>query len=547
MMNRSGFMLKALATVTAVAILAGCSGGKAKDTPAAQPPAPAPSTKKLDVSLAMWSAPNNFNPLNTDSSYGFTAIEIMFDSLVGTNDKGDYVPKLAEKWDVSPDFTTFTFHINPKANWHDGQPVTAKDIAYTINIISNKETATNRASQISLLVGTDADGKSANGTVDGVKVIDNKTVQFITKKPVDPISVMEKIGTNIRFVPEHILKDTAPKDLAAHKMWREPTVGNGAFKFVKYATDQYIEYARNDNYYLGKPKLERLFLRIMPATTAVAALEKGEIDLTAGAGIGEIPISDWDKVQKLTNVNAVTFVSKGYQYMEFNHKQAFFKDPKVRQAFYYGVNRKLIVDTLLKGNGLALEGPYTPLYKYVNSTLKVREFDPVKAKQLLTEGGWDFNRELSLLVPTGNKVREQSGDIIVANLQQAGVKVKIQKMDFATMQARRKTGDYDMSLVGWSDILDPDVSSQYRTGGVYNNGKYSNPKVDELMDLGIVTPEYNARKKVYDEFQSVIYNDPAAVILYSPNALVAVSKRMVNVKMAATGAFWNLQDWDVTQ
>jgi peptide/nickel transport system substrate-binding protein len=544
MIKRTGFMLKALATVTAMAILAGCSGGKATDS---QPQPPASGSKKLDVSLAMWSAPNNFNPINTDSSYGFTAIEIMFDALVGTNDKGDYVPKLAEKWETSPDFTTFTFHINPKAKWHDGQPVTAKDVAYTINIISNKETVTNRAANISLLVGTDADGKSVNGTVDGVKVVDDKTVQFITKKPVDPISVMEKIGAYIRIVPEHILKDTAPKDLGNHKLWKEPTVGSGPFKFTKYATDQYIEYARNDDYYLGKPKLERLFLRIMPPTSAVAALEKGEIDLTAGAGIGEIPIQDWDKVQKLPNVNAVTFTSKGYQYMDFNHKQPYFKDPKVRQAFYYGINRKLIVDNLLKGTGLILEGPYTPLYKYVNTNLKIRDFDPNKAKQMLTDAGWDFSRELQLLVPTGNKVREQSGDIIVANLQQAGVKVKIQKMDFATMQARRKTGDYDMTLVGWSDILDPDVSSQYRTGAVYNNGSYSNPKVDELMDKGIITAEFNARKKIYDEFQQVIYDDPSVVFLYSPNALVAVSKRMVNVKMGATGSFWNLQDWDVTQ
>ena len=547
--TRSKTALQLLAFVTTLAVLAGC-GSKPADPKPATPgtPAPtAPAKKNLDVSIAMWSPPNNFNPINTDSSYGYFAVEILFDTLVRMNDKADFVPKLAEKWVVSPDYTTFTFHINPKANWHDGKPVTAKDVVYTVNTVANPETVTNRASYINLIKGTDANGKAPGGKVEGIVALNEKTVQVTTKAPVDTLSFLEKFGANIFVLPEHILGGVTPKDLVSHPFMMEPNVGSGAFKFTKYATDQYVEFARNDAYYLGQPKLERVFVRIMQATTAVAALEKGEVDITAGAGIGEIPITDWDKVQSLSNVNAVSFVSRGYQYMDFNHNRPFFKDAKVRQAFYYAINRKLIVDNLLKGTGVVLETPYTPIFKYRNESLVVRQHDANKAKQMLTEAGWDFNRELELLVPLGNKVREQSADIIMANLQQIGVKVKVQKMDFPTMQSRRTKQDYDLSLVGWSSLLDPDVSSQYMTGGVYNNGKYSNAKVDELLTKGGLTAAFADRKKVYDDFQQEIYNDPNVVLLYSPNALTAVSKRMVGVKMAATGFLWNMQEWDVTK
>jgi peptide/nickel transport system substrate-binding protein len=536
---------KLLSAVTVLAILTGCARSGAPTTTPTPGTPPAPAKQNHDVSIAMWSSPNNFNPINTDSSYGFYPISMMFDSLVSMNDKGEFVPRLAEKWDIGKDYTTYTFHLNPNAKWHDGKPVTAKDVLFTVNIIANKETSTNRGTFVAQLKGTDVNGKATGATVEGIKAVDEKTVEITTKAPMDPLSVLEKFGTAISILPEHILGAVAPKDLDKNPFFMEPTVGSGPFKFGKYARDQYVQLVRNDDYYLGKPKLENVYIRIMQATSAVAALQKGEVDMTAGTGIGEVPIADWDKVQKLENIVAVSFASKGYQYMDFNHTRPYFKDAKVRQAFVYGINRKLIVDNLLKGNGQIIEGPYTSLYKYQDKTIQIRDYDPNKAKQMLTEAGWDFNRKLSLLVPQGNKVREQSADIIMANLQQIGVKVEVQKMDFPTLQARRGKQDYDLSLIGWSDVLDPDVSSQVRTDAVYNNGKYSNPKADELLDKGVLTAEFNARKKIYDDFQKLVYDDPNFVYLYSPNTLAAVSKRMVNVKQSALGATWNIYEWDV--
>lgn len=549
--KRNGLWLKLLSIATVLAVLAGCSGGSKGTTPAPanntpSTPAPAPAQKKLDVTIAMWSPPNNFNPINTDSSYGYFAVEILFDTLAKMNDKADFVPKLADKWDISPDFTKFTFHINKNAKWHDGKPVTAKDVVFTVNTIANKEVSTNRGLNIALIKGTDANGK-ADGPVEGIKAVDEKTLEVTTKAPVDTLAFMEKFGAGIFVMPEHILGAVAPKELANHAFFMKPDVGSGPFKFVTYATSQHVEFARNDDYYLGKPKIERVFLKIMQATTAVASLEKGEVDLTAGAGIGEIPIQDWEKVKSLPNINAVSFTSKGYQYADINHTKDYLKDPRVRQAFGHAINRKLIVDNLLKGEGELVDVPYTSVFKYLNKDIKPREFNAETAKKLLTEAGWDFNRELQILVPLGNRVREQSADIILANFQAIGLKAKIEKMDFPTLQSRRGKGEYDLALIGWSSLLDPDVASQYKTGGAYNQGKYSNPKIDELLDKGALTAEFNARKAIYDEFQKEFVANPPGIMLYSPNALTAVNKRMVNVKMSVGTPLWNMQEWDVTQ
>lgn len=517
--------------------LAGCGGGAKPAQPgqaqggqqqASQPQAP----KGKQVTIGMWSPPNNFSPINTDSSYGYLAVSILFDSLLKIDDNLNFTPKLAERYEVSDDLTTYTFYLNKNAKWHDGKPVTAQDVEFTIKTVAHPKTETNRGSYIATLAGLDAKGKNESGNISGVKVIDDHTIQFKTAKPVDKFFFLEAVGANIFPMPKHILGGVAPEALTKHEFFMNPKVGSGPFKFVKYATDQYIELERNDDYYLGKPKLEKVFIRIMKPTTAVAALEKGELDLTAGPGIGEIPITDWDKVKSLPNVDAISFPSNNYQYMDINFDIPTWKDPRVRQALAHAINRQLIVDRLLKGNGKVVNGPIMPVTRYYNKNIEGKlEYNPEKAKQLLQQAGFDFNQEIVLTVPTGNLVREQSADIIMANLQAVGMKVKIQKFDFPTLQAKRKAGEYSLALIGWGGPLDPDVSSQFKTGGQYNQGKRSDAKTDDLLTRGAETAKFEDRKKIYDELQEYFAENPPAIFLYSPNGLTAKNKRVEGVHL----------------
>lgn len=496
------------------------------------------------LTVAMWSPPNNFNPINTDSWYGLYPSAIIFDSLVFVDPKATYIPRLAT-WEFSSDNSQVTFYINKNATWHDGTPVTAGDYEWTVRTIANPKTETNRSNNLAALVGTNANGRRDGEAELGIKVIDDKTVQLTMKRPVDQFYVLEKFGLGFSVLPKHILGNLAPEELSQADFFQKPTVGSGPFKFVKYETSQYIELERNDDYYQGQPVLSKLYIRIVGPQVMVANLEKGEVDATAGPGIGDIPLDDWDRVKSNPSFKTASVTTLGYQFMDINVANPLMADKRVRQALVYGINRQLIVNQLLKGEGRVANGPIPPITLYYNQNLQEIPYDPNKARQLLTEAGWDFNQEVQLSVPTGNLVRERSADIIKANLDAIGFKVRIQKMDFPTLQSEATQGKYVIRLVGWGALLDPDVSSQFRTGGLYNYGKFSNPDLDRLIDEGLVEPNFEKRKAIYDEIQVRLQEEVPVVFLYHQNGLQAASARTQNIEYwgYTAGILWNSHLW----
>jgi peptide/nickel transport system substrate-binding protein len=221
-------------------------------------------------------------------------------------------------------------------------------------------------------------------------------------------------------------------------------------------------------------------------------------------------------------------------------------DKRVRQALAYALNRQLIVDNLLKGEGVIAQTPIIPVTYYYNPEVEGQfAYDPEKAKALLEEAGFDFNQEVALLVPIGNIVRELSADIIQANLQDIGLQVSIEKMDFPTLMARYADSDFDIGLVGWSDVLDPDVRSQYHSGGQYNFGAINSPVLDDLLDRGANTADTEERKAIYDEFQLKFLDEMPVVCLYWPLRLAAVNKRVHNAHHIITtnGLLRNVNEW----
>ncbi|HXX38720.1 MAG TPA: ABC transporter substrate-binding protein [bacterium] len=488
----------------------------------------------------MWSPPNNFNPINTDSSYGLYAIRFMFDSLVVArleNNKLVFSPDLAERWSVSSDHQTFTFTLNPKAAWHDGKPVTADDVVYTVMTISDPKTETNRGADIAPIAGLDARGKRTAGGTIGIRAVNDRTVEVKTRVPVDPQMFLELFGYNVYILPKHVLADTPPDQFSKSPFFQRPMVGDGPYKFVQYQTDEYIELAANDAYHLGVPKVRRVFIRITPPASMVAQLQHGDLDVTAGFSIGEVPIEDWATVKAMPNVNAASFPAPGYQYMLFNFQKTYLQDKRVRQAMAEAIDRQLMVSQLLRGEGVIADGPIPPANPYFNKTVKPWPYDPAKAKDLLREAGWDGNRTLLLRVPVGNTIRERSADIIAENLAAVGIKTQIQKSDFPTLIAAAKKGDYDLMLIGWAGPTDPDVSSQYRTGGQYNFSFLSMPDMDKLLDAGTTASDPAKRKQIYDQFQVMFADQVPVLVLYYPNARTAISRRMENVLADPDGAY----------
>jgi peptide/nickel transport system substrate-binding protein len=537
-------------------LVTACSSGNDKaKTPAAGTEPSAQTSKGAKVlTLGYTASPDSFSPITNKTQYGTIVYSLFYPSLYAMNDKLEYEPRLAESYTVNEAQDLFTFKLRKDAKWTDGKPITAHDVAYTFQVIAHPDTPTSRRSLLDTLKGLDGNGVSETKDfgVSGIKVVDDHTLELSTKKPVDLDSFMEKIAAGLWIMPKHVLEPAVQADLkgldkADHVM--KPTVFGGPFKLVEYVTDSHIELAPNETYFLGKPKLDKLFVKIVGQASLAAAIEKGEIDVPAGIGVGEVPIADWDRVSKLPTVTPIPFVGPAYQYLDFNHANpapTVFANRDVREAFAHAINRDLIVKRLMKGEAEVVNTPLNSANKYYSQELQSKlEYNPQKAKEMLTKAGWDFSKEVVLVTPTGNVVREQSADIIQANLAEIGVKVKIEKVDFPTRQARSKAGQFDLSLAGFSATFDPDFSSQVITGGAFNDRKYTNPTMDQLAMEGKGIAKFDEKKAHYGKLQELFVQEVPFVPLYSAKALVVVNNRVIAAKPGPNGLTWNAHLWDV--
>lgn len=527
-----------------LSLITACGGSSSQPAGQSGTPQNSTGTNKTMV-LGMVNPPVIFNPINSSDVASSFVEGFFFDSLLDMTAPLKFSPELAESFDTK-DNQHYTIKLNPKAKWSDGQPITAKDVVYTINLVANPKVETAVGAYIAPLAGLNDKGKLPDGqkTLGSVKQVDDYTVELTTKQPVDPNMLKEQLGSKLMILPEHVVKNIAPDKLSQSPFAQKPNVTSSAFQFVQYVKDQYVELKANPSYYRGAPKLDKIFIKLMPAPNLVAQLKTGEIQMNVGLGIGKIPAQDYETVEKMDNVRYKVEPNIGFQTMQINNKNI--SDPRVRQAILYALDRQLIVKQLLKGKGEVVDGPYTSVSPYLDKNIKVASQNIEKAKQLLKEAGWDSNKTLSLVVPTGNIVREQSANIIQQNLEAAGFKVKVTKYDFPTIMQKGRAGDFDLLLIGFTFTLDPDVSSLYGTGGAYNFMKYSNPDMDKLLAQGKAEADTAKRHEIYNQVQSILEKDVPVITLYSDYDMAVVSKKVAVGESKYFGMLYDLNQWSFT-
>ena len=493
--------------------------------------------------IGMVNPPVLLNPINSTDVASQFVEKFMFDTFLEMEAAQTFTPKLAESFE-SDDNQTFTIKLHDDAKWTDGTPITAEDVAFTFNLVANPKTEVSVGAYIALFEGLDGTGKLAEGQTEipSVTIVDEKTITFKTKSPVDVNMVKEQIGSKFMILPKHILKDVDPANLSKDPFFQNPNVTSGAFKFVQYKKDQYVEFVRNEDYYLGEPVLNKLFIKIVPGANMVAQLQTGEVHFNVSSGVGKIPAQDYETVEKMQNVEIKNEPTYGFQVMYVNVQNI--TDAKVRQALGYALNRQAIVDKLLKGYGEVIDSPYTSVSPYQDKTYGFT-YDPEKAKKMLEEAGWDFNKTLNFVVPTGNVVREQSADLILQDLKAIGVKAEISKFDFPTLMQKGKAGEFDILLIGNNLTLDPEMSLHYASNGGLNYMKYSNPRVDDLLNQGIYEPDPEKRKVIYSELQKIWHEDSPIIYLYSDNDVSAISKEVIYGEPRVFGVHKDINKWAV--
>lgn len=530
--------------VFSILTLTACGGTPNATQQAAGEGGSAPAaTGSKTISIGITNAPLMFNPIDVTGNTEHYITSMLFQPLVELDESMKFIPMLADTLETT-DNQTFTAKLNAKAKWTDGQPVTADDVLFTVQMIGHPKSISSIANNFSIIKGFDEKGKLPEGAkdIEGVKKVDDRTVQFITKTPVDPSMFNEKIGKNLKTMPKHVLKDADPEKFQQNPFVQKPGVSNGSFKFVSYQKDQYVELEANKDYFKGAPKIGKLYFKIMPSANIVAQLQSGEIQMNY-PGIGTINVQDFDKVKNMSNVRTIQGKPFNYQMMAFNTKTI--PDARVRQAIAYAMNREMMVTNLLKGEGEVVDTPFTSNHPYANKNIKPYPYDPKKAQQLLQEAGWDFNRTLNLVVPSGIKTREQTADIIVDNLKAVGVKAQITKYDLVTVVQKARKQDFDLAIIGFSFQLDPDVSSYFKSGLITNYSAYSNPEMDDLLQKGINEPDPAKRRPIYDKVQELIERDLPQITLYSDFRLKAVSKKVKVGEPKDVGTLINVHEWDI--
>ena len=534
--------------LTFVLILAGCKGDI--ETSSAEKMTEETATGKNVLTIGMSNSPTMFNPIDTDAS-GSNGVNyvagFMFETLFEMTSPLEFENVLAESFESDELSQNFTIKLKQGVEWTDGTPFTANDVAFTINLIANPKTLTTIGTYITALDGLESNGKLPEGQLElpSVVVVDDYTITLKTKNPVDQNLLLERLS-DLFIVPKHVLQDVKPQELNQNPFWLNPNVTTGPFKFVEYKKDEYVHLEANENYHQGLPKIEEIFIKIMPPANLVAQLQSGEILMNAAqAGTGNIPATDWEKVKSFEHIVTTEEPTRSYINVEFNTEV--FTDKKFRQAIAHAIDKDILLTNLISGYGSLAEGPYAAAHPYYDEDGISYEYDPEKAKSILNEIGWDFNREIEMIVPTGDQEREMAGTILQQYLQQIGLKVKIITYDFATTVQKAITHDFELMIMSFGSIVDPDGPAFiFSSHGALNDMQYKNERVDELFAQGIAEVDADKRRVIYDELQNIIRDELPLINLFSKNNLIAYNEKLEGVRGGTIYApHFNAHLWEI--
>ena len=493
------------------------------------------------ITMAQTGDWDTFMPMNTTNAGADNVIELMFDHLMVINTDGTFGPRLADSWETNEAQDKITYHLNENAKWQDGEPVTAEDVVYSAQVASSSEYNYLRRIRMKYFAGTDETGCEPSTDSIEVAALDDHTVEFTLKDPMDPAIIYALVNRDFFIMPKHLLDSISDADLVNDAFWQKP-IGSGPCIFDSMESGVSIEFKANKDYYLGAPDFDRLVFKKVQSSNLLSGLMSGDIDVLSANS--QIPLADWETAKNTQGIVTKSVPTFAYQYMAMNTARDYLTED-VRHAISLAINRQVIVDQLLQGEARIAIGPLAEDHPYFDEKLLPIEYDPEKAKSMLEAAGWDSNRELQVLVSTGNEVREKSAILIQQDLQKIGIKTKIQTLDFPTLLTNARNGDYDLCFIGSAGSVDPSESVPNVTAGYMNNfAQLSDPTLGQIGESGAKEITFEARKKVYDQYQEELFKQMPMAFLYHTNDLFAYNEKLENVREGAIDYNINKNVWE---
>lgn len=525
------------------------------------------------VASTIGEGPKTFNPFNSKDNISSLLSEVMYDGLLTTQPvTGEPIPKLAKSFSVNG--REYIIKLRHGVKWSDGKPITADDVVFTWqNIIFDG--FGNTSTRDSVVI---------DGKLPVVRKIDDYTVQFVTPKPFAPFVRM--LSTPI--APKHVFEPAVKKGREYFDTFLstntppEQFVTSGAFRLKEYVPAQRVVFERNPNYYVINkadqklPYLDKLvYLIVGDINNEVLKFEGGELDII---GLQGANVARFKELEKHSNFKVYNLgPSTGTMFLSMNlnsrrndkgkfnvlpKKQKWFQDKNFRQAVDYAIDRDNMVFNI--ANGLA-----EPLFTaeslnsiFLNKDLPSYEKNIVKSKELLRKSGFytdkkgrlydeEGNRvEFDLYTNAGNTEREAIGVMVKQDLEDLGMKVNFKPIEFNTLVNKLvNTYDWDMVIMGLTGSpLEPNGGKNVwmsdgtlhmfnqRPAGYKKDDRLDwEKRIDDLYVQGALATDFKNRKKFYDEYQKIAYEEKPFIYIYSPLMISAMRTKFKNVYPSMLG------------
>ncbi len=511
-----------------------------------------------ELRVAVQRSPNTLNPILSANTTETFLNRLSFDTLVQVDGRTKrMVPSLATEvptlanHGISADGLTITYHLHAGVRWQDGASFTSKDVAFSWRAMMNDANNVNSRTGYEDVASVD----TPNGT----------TVVFHLKRKFAPFvnTVFSDSDDPICIIPEHLLAKYPDVNRVP---FNDLPVGTGPFKVASWVRGDHIELVANDDYFKGKPKLRRIYVREIPdENTSLNALRSGDVDW-----IFEASPQLYIQLKRMTGINVVLNDQPQTLALFMNTSRPELHDVRVRRALAYAIDKNALVRKNTGGSATvawADQPPYS--WAYEPNVMKY-PYDPAKAKAMLAAAGWtpgpggmlQKDRRpfaLQLAYNVENATRRSVAVQIQAMLQQVGIDVEIKQypanLFFATygQGGIMTNGKFDLAVAGWIAGFDPDDHSLFESDQIPRPGhpdgvnytRYSSAEMDRAQAEALGSYDERVRKQAYSTIQKILARDLPEDYIWFPRQAQPIVPQFKNFAPSPINEGWNAYEWEI--
>lgn len=488
-----------LASAMCASLLTACGGSGSASKNAAES---TQTAGKTTINIGINTDISSLDPHNHNDTASAYATRHIYSNLTKLNDKNEFVGELAESWEFKDD-TTVEFTLKDGVKFHNGEPLTAEDVKFSLE-------RQKKSPKVGHLVFM----------IDSIEVVDD--LHFIIHMNMPSNALVSSLA----HCGGAILCKSYVEGLEAEgKTLESAPMGTGSYKFEEWTPGATITLVKNEDYFDSScaAQNDKLVFKVIPEEAArTIALENGELDLLVN-----VSTADANRIRDNAALALDEYESTQIEYMALNTSKPPFDNKLVRQAMNYAINKQDVLIAAIDGEGEPFDDYMGPAaIGYCDNAVKY-EYNPEKAKELLAEAGYadgfTFTNYLS------GDPRAKAATVIQANLKELGITMNIDQMEASTYYERTGNGEHDACMAGWVANAEPDntyrpLFTSEKAGSGGNRAFYQNPEVDKLVDDATTNRDADAVKKDYEAITETVSDDAIWVPLFTKNGLIARNK-----------------------